>query len=67
MFDVVCTTVNGGIPIFYRKHSKIESVSGIKHDKYHNINYIGIGLISVLQCVISILYILSLFSLCTFC
>lgn len=29
MFDVVCTTVNGGIPIFYRKNSKTDSVSGI--------------------------------------
>lgn len=27
MFDVVCTTVNGGIPIFYRKNSKSDSVS----------------------------------------
>lgn len=27
MFDVVCTTINGGIPIFYRKNSKTDSVS----------------------------------------
>lgn len=29
MFDVVCTTVNGGIPIFYRKNDKTDSVSDI--------------------------------------
>lgn len=26
MFDVVCTSANGGIPIFYRKNSKMDSV-----------------------------------------
>jgi len=35
MFDVVCTTVNGGIPIFYRKISKMDSVSVFKHDDHH--------------------------------
>jgi len=32
MFDVVCTTVNGGIPIFYRKNSKRESVIDSKYE-----------------------------------